>query len=160
MTIVVNCLDLRGQVRQVFIQEIIVVFIARPALWLWPSSSGNSHLRLKIHLHTLELLHLLSQLAKSTLVSIHGHHLLLLLEQEHLLLHHLHLHLDCLGVHLSRSVRVVWRCSISLGILLLLLLSLCDVHNGRREVFIIAILSKQRVLSMLPFSGHYMRDII
>ena len=49
-SIVIHCLDLGGQVRQVFIQEVIVVLCASPALRLWP---GNSHLCLKIHLHTL-----------------------------------------------------------------------------------------------------------
>lgn len=92
LVVFVNCLDLCGQIRQVFIQETIVVVCVCIDRLLY------SHLRLQVHLHGLELLHLLSQLAETSLVSAHSHHLLLLLQKKHLLLHHVHLHLNCVSI--------------------------------------------------------------
>lgn len=73
-------LDLVGQVRQVFVQEIVIIHGFMAGL-----SCIVSDLRLKVELHLLELLHLLSELVKARDVATYGHDLRLLLKQHHLL---------------------------------------------------------------------------
>ena len=58
----------------------------------------TAYLLLELHLHLLDLLHLLGELVEPAVVARHRHHLLLLLQQQHLLLHHVHLHLDSFSI--------------------------------------------------------------
>ena len=101
-------LYLVGKIRQVFIQEAIVIIIEVIVLLQQLRSAqpdrlllSLTHLALQIDLHLLYLLHLLSQSSDIRSVPAHLHHLLLLLQQEHLLLHHVHLHLN--GIDLKTT---------------------------------------------------------
>lgn len=143
--IVTDWVNLCCQIRQVFIKEVIVIIVHKVVIW-WailtvcePRSRFNwrlsRHLWLEIHLHLLNWLHLLSQLAYIATISIHCHHLLLLLKQKHLLLHHIHLHFDgfwvdtCLACWLIRRSFRSWCC-------------IWDVHDSWSEVFLICELTE------------------
>lgn len=96
------------KIRQVFIQEAIVIIIEVIVLLQQLRSAqpdrllrNLTHLALQIYLHLLYLLHLLSQSSYICSVPAHLHHLLLLLQEEHLLLHHVHLHLN--GIYLKTT---------------------------------------------------------
>ena len=96
-------------------------------------------LALQISLHLLNLLHLVGQLIKAALaVGLGGvvdyQHLLLLLKQHHLLLHHVHLHLDGLRVNCWACVSGDWR--------------LCYVHHRRLEIVPLSELSEERVIML------------
>lgn len=138
----VNGLDLSCQIWQVFIQETIVIIGI-----ILLRCTRKTHLLLEVHLHSLQLLHLLGQLAQTALVPVHGHHLGLLLQKNHLLLHHVHLHLNRLSIDLrSRSILVLN---------LLLCLSLSDVHDRGCEVLFLAELPEERLLAVLPLPSHH-----
>ena len=101
---------------------------------------SGSHLVLQTNLHLLQLLHLLGQLGHvASTPAIHGHHLTLLLQKQHLLLHHIHLHLNCLCVyllllHLPGTSGQVWNGCLS------------DVHHGRLEVRLVGKLPEEGVV--------------
>ena len=110
-----------------------------------PLGLSSTHLPLQTDLHLLQALHLRSQLGHIGSSSpVHCHHLALLLEEQHLLLHHVHLHLYGLGIDGSSVLRI----TLQLALRGLLARDGClrDVHHSRLKVSLVGKLAKEGIV--------------